>query len=85
MVKFKLSKKVVFLSTLLLFSECSIAKALDLITNQTQLEGISNDLTKDYVLGNDIYLDSPMNFQGNYYVEGEFNGTFDGNDYKIMV
>ena len=84
MVKFKLSKKVVFVSTLLLFSESSIAKALDLITNQTQLEGISNDLTKDYVLGNDIYLDSPMNFQGNYYVEGEFIGTFDGNDYKIM-
>jgi hypothetical protein len=84
MVKFKLSKKVVFVSTLLLFSEPSIAKALDLITNQTQLEGIINDLTKDYVLGNDIYLDSPMNSQGNYYVEGEFIGTFDGNDYKIM-
>jgi hypothetical protein len=51
------------------------------ITNQADLEAISitpDSLAEDYILMNDIEVTSPTSGK-TFYVQGEFNGTFNGN------
>jgi len=84
---FNPKKSVAFVLLLALFSAPLIANANEVITNQAQLEAIgssSEALARSYVLGNNIELTSPFNSAGDYYIEGKFNGTLDGNSYKIM-
>ncbi len=78
----KLSTTVAFF---IVFSELSIARAAQIITNQVQLEEISltsSSLSSNYILGNDIELSAPIT-DVNYYITGEFTGVFDGQNFTI--
>jgi len=55
------------------------------ITTATGLQNMKNDLTEDYVLGNNINCSGIGNFEpvGGWNGQPAFTGTFDGKGYKI--